>query len=531
MAEIVDDLKISNVEITSELGINFTNDITRIKHTGNDEFNISSSGEINIRTEKKSNGNDCDINLYTGDGQDVGGSEEGGDIYLICGNGAGNEGSGGDIIINAGDGVTGIGGGRGGYINIYAGDGGDDYEGGNISIHAGNGVTGNADGGYLEIYAGNGNDEGGYIEMYAGNGNDDDGGYIQIKAGNGITGNADGGYLQIYAGNGNDDGGYIQMYAGEGNENNGGYIEIKSGNGITGNADGGDIEITAGEGYQNGGSINIRCGNSGVNNSTNTSSAGSLNIYAGDSYGQDASAGSIYIASGDSESTGTNSYAGDLYIQAGNSDNAYPGFLGIYGGDGAIYGGSIRIEAGTKYGSNNYNGAPVEIYGGDVEDGVTGTGTGGSVIIGPGKSEDHKYGDIIIGTLNPAQTPTAFGNIYISGDPRQKIGFFGNTPVVRPTDTGITGSWNQNGGSEVRNESSFTGGIGNKAYTIGDIVRALKQLGLLDDDTTGPSVARAPIDALQTRVDKPKKAKQVKIERNKTDKTKATDKTKETDDE
>ena len=41
MSEIVDDLKISNVEITNELGINLTSDTSRIKHTGNDFLNIS----------------------------------------------------------------------------------------------------------------------------------------------------------------------------------------------------------------------------------------------------------------------------------------------------------------------------------------------------------------------------------------------------------------------------------------------------------------------------------------------------------
>ncbi len=429
MAEIVDDLKISNVEITNSLGINLTSDFTRIKHTGNDELNISSSGEINIRTEKK-NDSDCDINFYTGNGSDIEGNDnEGGDIRLYTGDGGGNEGSGGDILIIAGDGITAINGGNGGYIQIFAGDGGD--EGGFIKMHAGDGVTGNADGGYIEIYAG--------------------------------------------------------------------------------------------DGCENGGSIDIRGGDSGVNNPTNSSSAGSVNIYGGDSDGQNASAGSINIASGDCESSGTDGYGGDLYLQAGNSDNGIAGFLGIYGGNGAIYGGGVRIEAGTKYGTNNFSGASVEIYGGAVSD-STGTGTGGSVIIASGKSEDHKYGDIIIGTLDPPQTPTAYGSIYISGDPQQKIGFFGNTPVIRPASTGeVNGVDTPAGGANLRHDSTFTGYLGDKAYTISDIVKALKQLGLLDTYNAAPGVAHAPIDALQARIDKPKKAKQVKIERNKTDKTKETD--------
>jgi hypothetical protein len=374
MAEIVDDLKISNVEITSELGINFTNDITRIKHTGNDEFNISSSGEINIRTEKKSNGNDCDISLYTGDGQEEGGSKEGGDIRFICGNGAGNNGTGGDIIINAGDGVTGIGGGRGGYINIYAGDGGDD-EAGNINIHAGDGVIGNADGGYLEIYAGDSRGEAG----------------------------------------------------------NGGYIEISA---------------------------------------------------------------------GDDDTNGTTGLGGYINIDAGYSDNGVGGDINIRSGDGDIMAGNILIECGDKDGNNENSGASVTIRGG-YSNGITGKGGNVELYGGYGITG---YGDIILG---------GSGDIIISEGPEQKIGFFGNTPVIRPAETGITGAWSQNGGSEVRNESSFTGDIGNKAYTIGDIVRALKQLGLLDSFNAAPGVAPASMAAPQPRAERPVKVRKDKSKKEK----------------
>jgi hypothetical protein len=409
MAEIVDDLKISNVEITNELGINFTNDITRIKHTGNDEFNISSSGEINIRTEKKSNGNDCDINLYTGDGQDVDGANEGGDIRLICGDGG----------VNGGD-------------------------GGDIEIYAGGGVTGNSDGGYISIYAGDGNDEGGYVEINAGDGNDD----------------------------------------------NGGYIDIIAGDGFTGSADGGNIYIAAGYGYQSGGDIQLRAGNSNINNETNDYDGGAIEIFGGDSYGENANAGYIDIIAGNDYSSGS---GGNLYIQSGNSNNGSAGFLEINGGNGSTNGGAIRIEAGRKNANNATNGANVEIYAGYSD----GTGRGGSVIIAAGSSAVSGYGDISI-----------------SGGPDQKIGFFGNTPVIRPAETGITGGWAQNGGSEVRNESSFNGELGDKLYTIGDIVRALKQLGLLDTYNAAPGVAPASMAALQPRVEKSKKERKEKIDKN-----------------
>jgi len=375
MAEIVDDLKISNVEITSELGINFTNDITRIKHTGDDELNISSSGEINVRTEKK-NDSDCDINFYTGDGSDIEGNHnEGGDIRLICGNGGGNEGSGGDIRIIAGDGVTGIGGGRGGYIDIYAGNGGDDSEGGNISIHAGEGVTGYASGGYLEIYA-------------------------------------------------------------------------------------------------------------------------------GDSYGLAGNGGYIDISAGDDDTNGTTGLGGYINIDAGYSDNGVGGDINIRSGDGDIMAGNILIECGGKYGNNENSGASVTIRGG-YSNGITGKGGNVELYGGYGITG---YGDIILG---------GSGDIIISEGPQQKIGFFGNTPVIRPAEIGLTTNWFQNGGSEVRNESSFTGGLGDKAYTIGDIVRALKQLGLLDTYNAAPGVAPASMAAPQPRAERPVKVRKDKSKKEK----------------
>jgi hypothetical protein len=64
MAEIVDDIKIRNAEITSNLGLNFTSDIARIKHIGTDNLTIHSNGDINI----EANNVNVDSNLtITGD--------------------------------------------------------------------------------------------------------------------------------------------------------------------------------------------------------------------------------------------------------------------------------------------------------------------------------------------------------------------------------------------------------------------------------------------------------------------------------
>lgn len=56
------------------------------------------------------------------------------------------------------------------------------------------------------------------------------------------------------------------------------------------------------------------------------------------------------------------------------------------------------------------------------------------------------------------------------------IGFYAATPVVRPSSTGQSAGYTANSGTDT---ATFTGGSGTKAYTIGDIVRHLKALGLI----------------------------------------------------
>ena len=61
----------------------------------------------------------------------------------------------------------------------------------------------------------------------------------------------------------------------------------------------------------------------------------------------------------------------------------------------------------------------------------------------------------------------------------QKLGFWGATPVVQPSTTGTTAGFTAGTGTGVNDDSTFTGNTGTAAYTIGDLVLALKQAGIL----------------------------------------------------
>jgi hypothetical protein len=62
----------------------------------------------------------------------------------------------------------------------------------------------------------------------------------------------------------------------------------------------------------------------------------------------------------------------------------------------------------------------------------------------------------------------------------QKVGFYNATPVAQQNTTGTTTGFVANSSANASyNESTYTGGVGTTAYTVGDVVRALKNLGLL----------------------------------------------------
>jgi hypothetical protein len=62
----------------------------------------------------------------------------------------------------------------------------------------------------------------------------------------------------------------------------------------------------------------------------------------------------------------------------------------------------------------------------------------------------------------------------------QKLSFYDiATPIVQPSSVGETTGYSAVGGTNVDHQDTFTGNLGTKAYTINDIVKHLKSLGLV----------------------------------------------------
>jgi hypothetical protein len=184
----------------------------------------------------------------------------------------------------------------GGNVNIYAGDANGDGDGGNINIEAGNTGDGpDADAGSVTIRGGN-----------ADSANNSDAGNVNIYGGSASTGigDSDGGSILLEAGDAGDDGqaGGVTIRAGDSGDGDGsgetepeaGDIGIYAGNSTaTTDVNGGDIFIEAGVGTVDG-------------------RGGDIEITTGNSVGTDR-AGDMFLSCGTNSGAGRN---GHIYIQS-----------------------------------------------------------------------------------------------------------------------------------------------------------------------------------------------------------------------
>jgi len=78
--------------------------------------------------------------------------------------------------------------------------------------------------------------------------------------------------------------------------------------------------------------------------------------------------------------------------------------------------------------------------------------------------------NVVLGTTTGSKVGTAT---------TQKLGFWNATPIVQPSSTGETAGFTAGAGTPVTDTSTFTGNVGATAYRISDIVKALKNSGLM----------------------------------------------------
>jgi hypothetical protein len=107
---------------------------------------------------------------------------------------------------------------------------------------------------------------------------------------------------------------------------------------------------------------------------------------------------------------------------------------------------------------------------------------------GPLLSDNGFVGDMtgnITGNVTATTGTSTFNNVEITGNTgignaaTDTVGFYGATKVAQPATTGTTTGFTAGSGTAAKDDSTFTGNTGTAAYTVGDIVKALKNLGLL----------------------------------------------------
>lgn len=189
-----------------------------------------------------------------------------------------------------------------------------------------------------------------------------------------------------------------------------------------------------------------------------TNSAGLT--YDGTSLSVVSSSGSIAFFDGQSSSTSIASAAGIILSNSNATTNnrAAIFFSDTLGGAAA---GSIEFVFTDR--PNNY---------GEVVFGLRSSAGYQEVmrLAGDGSQTLINGANFVLGTSTGTKIGTAT---------TQKLSLWNATPIVQPSSTGQTAGFTAGAGTNVVDASTFTGGVGSTAYTIGDIVRHLKNFGLI----------------------------------------------------
>jgi len=89
---------------------------------------------------------------------------------------------------------------------------------------------------------------------------------------------------------------------------------------------------------------------------------------------------------------------------------------------------------------------------------------------------DVASGNLALGDSSAAAKVAVLGgDMFVNG----KLGFYGQPPAAQYTATGTSLGFSVNFGTFAYETSTWTGDISGNAYTVGDIVAALKLVGIL----------------------------------------------------
>jgi type IV secretory pathway protease TraF len=78
-----------------------------------------------------------------------------------------------------------------------------------------------------------------------------------------------------------------------------------------------------------------------------------------------------------------------------------------------------------------------------------------------------------------SQSPSGTNGYQVGTSASNPVGFFGQTPAAQPGASANVHTVTAGSTTTVFVNTSFDGSIGTTAYTLGDIVAALKTLGLI----------------------------------------------------
>lgn len=99
------------------------------------------------------------------------------------------------------------------------------------------------------------------------------------------------------------------------------------------------------------------------------------------------------------------------------------------------------------------------------------TTTSGDIVLSP-------VGSVVIADGKNIAFNTGTGTKIGTGT-TQLFAFWNAAPTAQPSSTGETTGWTSGGGSAATSTDTYTGNTGTKAYTVNDIVKHLKTVGLM----------------------------------------------------